>query len=132
MKGEDTVDHCTVVRWLKKCHLGCKNLSDQVRSGQLKTIYSKNVLKDIEANLVSSTWRVSGGLDISQSDLVHHLYKFSKRHLELLNCASHYKNIAKILTYLRRHTLPTWKINTWYSFNHSDIIWLCVKLRKYQ
>ena len=39
LKGEDTVDHSTQTRWLKKICLGCKNLHDQV---SLKPrVYSK-------------------------------------------------------------------------------------------
>ena len=29
VKGESTVDHCTVTRGFKKFHLGCKNLNNQ-------------------------------------------------------------------------------------------------------
>ena len=45
----------TVTRWLKKFHLGCKNLNDQANSGKTKNMDSKSMLQAIEADLVSST-----------------------------------------------------------------------------
>ena len=43
---------------------GCKNVDDQARSGRPKIVDSEAVLQAIEA---SSTRRVSGEIDISQS-----------------------------------------------------------------
>ena len=68
-KGKGAVDHSSVTRGFKKFRLGCKNLDDQARLDRPKA-----VLQAIEANLVSSTWRVSGELDISQFSIVHYLY----------------------------------------------------------
>ena len=66
-KSEGAVDYSTVSRWFKKFWLGYKNLNNQARSGRLKTVDSETILQDIEANPVSSTWRVSGKLGISES-----------------------------------------------------------------
>ena len=60
VKGENTVDCRTVIRWFKKYRLGCKNLSNQVRSGRPKTVDSAAVLQVIKVSQMSSTWRVSG------------------------------------------------------------------------
>ena len=49
----------------------CKNLDDQVRSGQV-------VLQTVEENLMSSTWRVSGELSILQSNMVCHYHNLNK------------------------------------------------------
>ena len=77
-KGEDTVDHGRVTRWLKKFHSGYKNLDTLVRSDRPKTMDSAAMLQAIEAYLVSSTQRVSGELSISLSSVFHHLHDFSK------------------------------------------------------
>ena len=74
-KGEGTADQSTVNREFKKFHSVCQILDDQVRSGRSKTMDSKTMLK---ANPVSSTQRVSGKLNISQSSLVCYLYNLSK------------------------------------------------------
>ena len=66
VKGEGTVDYNTVTRWFKKFCLGYKNCNDQVRLGRPKTMDSEDLLQAIEANLVSSTWSVSGKFRISQ------------------------------------------------------------------
>ena len=58
VKSEDTVDHVTVTKWLKKFCSVCKKFDDQ---------NSKAVLQATEAKLASSTQRVSGELSISQS-----------------------------------------------------------------
>ena len=65
-KGEGTVDHNIVTRWFR---LGCKNLSDQARSGRSKAI---------EANPTSSIQGVSDELGILQSNVVHHLHDIGK------------------------------------------------------
>ena len=71
-KDEGAVDYST--RWFKKFYSGGKNLDDQTRSGRPKIVDSKAVLKAREANLVSSTWRVSGEFDISPSSVHHYLH----------------------------------------------------------
>ena len=43
-KGEGSVDHSTITKWIKKFHLGCKKLDDQTRSSWPKTIDSEAVL----------------------------------------------------------------------------------------
>ena len=82
-KGEDTVDHNTVTKWLKKFCSGCMNLSNEARSIKPKTGNSKAVLQAIEANPVSSTQRVSGELDISQSSVICYLHDLGK---DIQNC----------------------------------------------
>ena len=57
----------------------------------------KAALQTIEANLVCSTLRVSGKLNISQVSVVH-LHDLTKKHPEQPNCASCYQNFAKLLT----------------------------------
>ena len=69
----------TVTRWFKKFCLGCKNLNDPVKLDKPKTVDSETVLQAIEANLSSSTLRVSGELGmILLFSLVYHLYNLSK------------------------------------------------------
>ena len=63
-KGEGTVDHSRVTRWLKKFCLGYKNFGYQARSDRPKSVDSGAMLQTIEANLVCSTQRVSGKLKI--------------------------------------------------------------------
>ena len=50
LKGEGAVDHNTVIRWLQKFCLRCKNLDDQAKSGRPKTVDSKAVLQTIVVN----------------------------------------------------------------------------------
>ena len=71
VKGEDAV-----TRWLK-------NFNDQSRSGRSKTVESKAVLQPIEANLASSTRRVSGELGTSQPSAVHQLHNLCE---SIQNC----------------------------------------------
>ena len=73
-KSESTVDHSKVIRWFKKFCSGCKNVDAQLKSGRSKIMDFKAVLQVIEANLVSSTWRLFGLFSILQFSLVHHLY----------------------------------------------------------
>ena len=67
-----------VMRMFKKFCSGCKNFSDQAKWRRVKSINFKAVLQTIEANLVSSTWRVSGKLSISPSNWVHHPHNLGK------------------------------------------------------
>ena len=71
------VDHNRGTRWLKKFHLSCKNLDNQARSGRPKNKYSETVLQAIQANLLSSTERVSSKIIISKSSEVHLTFKTS-------------------------------------------------------
>ena len=61
VKDEGVVEHS---KWLKKFSSGCKNLDNQVRSRWSKSVESEGVFQAIDANLVSSIWRVSGKLGI--------------------------------------------------------------------
>ena len=54
---------------------------------------SEAVLKAIEANLATNTWRVSGELNISQSCVIHQLYDFIKS----IKCYQIVSYVAKIL-----------------------------------
>ena len=74
LKGEGAVDHRTVTRWFKKFRSRCKNLDNQTGSGRPKTVDSEAVLRAIEANLVSSTRRVSGELD----SVIGYFYDFNR------------------------------------------------------
>ena len=79
VEGECAIERGTVTRWLKKFHLDCKNCNDQQRSYKTKESNdSEVVLLAIVASPVSSTWRVSSQLAISQSIMVCHLHVFSK------------------------------------------------------
>ena len=60
-KVESVVDS-KVSWWFKKFNYGCKNVDNQAKLGRPKTVDSKTVPHTIGANLVSSTWRVSGEL----------------------------------------------------------------------
>ena len=51
-----------------------------------------------------STQRVSGKLSISWSSLAHYLHNLGKSIQSCLNCASHYQNIAKLLTHSSKCT----------------------------
>ena len=63
-KGKGSVDHSTVTRCFKKFQSVYKNLHNQVKSARPKTMDSEAMLLAIEANPLSSTWRVSGELII--------------------------------------------------------------------
>ena len=73
-KGEGAVDHSTITRWFKKFCSSSKNQDHQAKPGRPNSMDSEAMLQVIEANLVSSIWRVSGKLDISQSSGVHYLH----------------------------------------------------------
>ena len=86
------VDHSTVTRWIKKFCLGFKNLENQARSGRPKNLDSKFLWKPWRQTL-----RLSGKFGIQCSLLASQpQYKY----LERPNCASHYQNIATLLTHL--------------------------------
>ena len=75
---KNTVDHCTVSRWLKKFCSGCKNLNNLARSGKPKSMDSNAMLQVIAANPQSSTQRVSGEFNISQFIVVHFFHDSCK------------------------------------------------------
>ena len=77
---------------VQEFHSGCKSLNDQAKSDEPKIMDSWAVLQILEANLESSTWRMSGKLGISVQCGSSSLWS------ELLNCVSHYENISKSLT----------------------------------
>ena len=77
-KREDTVNYSIVTRCFKKFCSGCKNLDNQAKSDRSITVDSKTVLRDIEANLVSRTGKVSGELSISLFRVVNQLHDFNK------------------------------------------------------
>ena len=78
VKSKGLVEHRTVTRWFKKFHSGCKNLNNQAMSGRYKIMESKTVLQALEANPVSSIWRISGEFGISQSSVVHKILNLGK------------------------------------------------------
>ena len=65
VKSEDTVDQDTVIRKIKKFHLGCKNLEDQAKFCRTKTVGSRAVFQNIVSNLAHSSQIVSNELSIS-------------------------------------------------------------------
>ena len=91
LKSECEIDHSAVSRRFKKFCSSYKNHNNQIRSGSLKTVDSEDV------NQVSSTWRVSGKLSISCCGVLP--LQPQQKHPELLDWASHYQNIAKLLTH---------------------------------
>ena len=95
-KGEGTVDHSTVKRWLKKFRSDSKNLDNQTRSGRPKTVDYVILLKAMEINSASSTRRVWSKLGISQSSVVRHLYDLCKN---IWSCRIIIQNIAKLLSH---------------------------------
>ena len=68
--------------------------------GKPKRVGSEVMLQTIEANLASSTQRVSGELSISRSGVILHLYNIGKKHLVLLNCGSKYCKIFNSSKYI--------------------------------
>ena len=98
-KAEGAVDHRTVTRWSKKFHSGYKNFDNQARSVGLKPLTSKLCSKP--ERQIQWTWHLT-----VQSDLSHS--KPMQKHLELLNCASCYQNIAKPLTHLSIIIINSW------------------------
>ena len=78
---------------------------------------SETVLQAIETNPVGSIRRVSGELSISKSSVIRHLRLVDKSirscwivsHVtKILNCASRYQNIGKILTHSSIILLCEW------------------------
>ena len=67
VKSEGAVDHSIEIKWLKKFRLGCKKFDKQMKLGRPITEDSMTSLEAIETNLASSTLRVSGKFDLSQS-----------------------------------------------------------------
>ena len=72
-----------ILLWLQK-H------KDLARSARSKTVYSKAVLEDIEANLSRSTRRVSGELGTSQSSEDRYI-------LDLGKCIKSYRIVHHLL-----------------------------------
>ena len=68
---------------MKKFYWDCKNLDDQTSPGRPKNVDPEVVLQAIEVNPVSSSWRVSGKLGISQSSMIHHFHNLGK---SIWNC----------------------------------------------
>ena len=61
--------------YMRKQDLALNNPKDWYA---IKPSQTKTAFQAIAANLVSSTWRVSGNLGISQSNVGHHLCNLSK------------------------------------------------------
>ena len=74
-KDEGTVDHSN--QMVQEISLS-KDLSNQAKLDNPKTVDSETMLPSIEVNTVSSTQRVSGELGISQSSEVCHLHNLGK------------------------------------------------------
>ena len=98
----------TVTRRCKKFHSCCKNFDGQERLGRLKTVIPRPEF--IGANLVSSTQRVSGDLDISRFSVVRHVHHLSKRIQSswiLLHVTKILQNfwLTHVYIYSRYHTI---------------------------
>ena len=74
---------------------GCKNLNNQAMSDGPKILDTKAFISALEANLASSSRRVSGKLVFSLSSLVYHLYGLCKWRLTSAKCC-------------KTFTLPLW------------------------
>ena len=98
-KSESTVELSTVMKWFKKFSLGCKNLSYPVKSGRPKSMDSETIFQAIEENLVSSTHRVSGKLNISLYSVVHHFQDLGKT-VQSCQIVPHITKISKIFDLL--------------------------------
>ena len=68
----------TVTKWFTKFCSIFKTLNSQAKSGRPKSINCKTVLKDIEADLMVNTWRVSGEFSNSESNVVGHFHDLDK------------------------------------------------------
>ena len=107
IKDEGIVDPITVTRWFKKFF---QELDDQASSDRPKTVDSAAMFQAIETDLASSIQRVSGEFGISHSSVS---LQSRQKHLELLNCAPCYQNIAKplltlVITLYLISCLPVW------------------------
>ena len=81
VKGEGTVDHSTVTRWLKTLWSDYKVSmirQDQVGQKKKTPIDSEARLQAIEANVAIITQWVFGKLNILQSSVVCHIHRLSK------------------------------------------------------
>ena len=70
----------------------------ELRLGWPKTMDFEVVFQAIEANLTSSTRRVSGELGFSHNSVIGHLHHHYKKYPELPICVTRNENIAKLLT----------------------------------
>ena len=94
-KSEGTPDHSTVTSKLKKFSSICKNPDDQVDS--------ETVLPAIETNPASKySYSVRGSRHITVQNGLSPL-QLQKKHPDLLDFASRYQNIAKLLTRFRKY-----------------------------
>ena len=75
IKDESAVDHSTIIKWFKTFCLGSNNFTRSVRP---KIVDYVATLWVIEANLASSTQRVSGELSISQLNVLRHFQGIGK------------------------------------------------------
>ena len=78
VKGKSTIDHSTVTRWFKRFCSESKSLNNLAKTGKPKIVDLEATFQVIDANQVSSTWRVSGELGISHFNLVHLLPELGK------------------------------------------------------
>ena len=63
---------------VQEIYSGYKNLDNQARLGKSENMDSEAMLQAIQANLVSSIWRVSGKLSISQFRVVYYFHDIGK------------------------------------------------------
>ena len=88
----------------KKFLSGCKNFDDQAGASRTKSEDFEVILQAIEVNPTSSTRRVSGELNISQSSKVLRFHKLGKNirryQIESYGLASLFKDISTFVGYL--------------------------------
>ena len=94
----------TAIRWVKKCRLNYKNSDVQVRSCWPKNMDSETLIQSTKANPVSTIWRVSNGIRISESNVVHNLGKSIWCCLIVL----HFTKYCMILTHSTRYSDVMW------------------------
>ena len=83
----------------KKFISGSSNLDVWAKPSRAKTIGLEATFLEIEANPGSNIVNVSGKLCISLIQCGSSNSWRQQKHSELLNCAWHYRNFAKLLTY---------------------------------
>ena len=98
IKCVGALDHSTATRSFEKFCLGWKHFNDQEKSGSPKTVESESILQAIEVNLVSSTRKISGELDISEFSQVCHFSGLSKSKQNCL-IVPHLIKISKLFTH---------------------------------
>ena len=83
MVYECEMDHSIAKGTKNICCANRKDEEDQTRLGRPNTVFFKVVLKTSEANLVSSTRRVSDELGILQFNVLHHFQDYLSKSTQI-------------------------------------------------